>query len=360
MATKPITEREAMEMLLARRTANQEDSSAEDETREEQDVISNEVAEDDAEENIVDTEDEISDADEDHDAFDENADDDSAAPESDPDVDDEMEAEDTDESPAIDPPSSWSSEAKARFRELPPDLQATIAENERKRDLDIRRRIDQIAEQRKEAEARKAEIDKLREEYAQRLKSLLDSDVPQPPDETLLDENSEDYDPEEYNRQEARYRKAMRAREKKQAELQKLHEEQAKEWEAQLAEWQREQREYYASHMPALLDEEKGPQLARAILEYGKANGIDEERLKWASATEIHLLDKARRFDMLQNKSRSTEGRLKKVPRTVKPGSGVKEKRISPLERKIRKKIPLTPQEATQLMLERMKGRSRG
>src|SRR5512146_557213 len=47
--------------------------------------------------------------------------------------------------PAVEPPASWSDERKAKFRELPPELQEYTAQRERERDAEVRRGQDEVA-----------------------------------------------------------------------------------------------------------------------------------------------------------------------------------------------------------------------
>jgi hypothetical protein len=57
------------------------------------------------------------------------------------------------ELPTIDPPRSWTKEEKEAFQALPREHQQNIADRERARDADLRRRQDEVAAVRREAEA---------------------------------------------------------------------------------------------------------------------------------------------------------------------------------------------------------------
>lgn len=68
--------------------------------------------------------------------------------------------------PAIDPPASWSQEAKESFRALPPELQRTVADRERAREVAL------STAQREAADVRKA-VESERQNYAAQLQNAL-------------------------------------------------------------------------------------------------------------------------------------------------------------------------------------------
>jgi len=75
----------------------------------------------------------------------------------------EPEAVDEPERPAIDPPHFWSAEAKARFAELPADLQEVVLAQERDFQRVSRQKLEEAATQRKEAETRAKALQSLTE-----------------------------------------------------------------------------------------------------------------------------------------------------------------------------------------------------
>jgi hypothetical protein len=77
------------------------------------------------------------------------------------------------ETPVIEPPASWSAEHKERFRQLPPDLQAVIAEREAEQKSAFNRQINEAAEKRKAAEAEFKAAQSERQRYAQQLDHAL-------------------------------------------------------------------------------------------------------------------------------------------------------------------------------------------
>lgn len=82
---------------------------------------------------------------------------------------------DPDANPPIEPPSSWTKEAKERWNALPPDTQAYLAEREQQRDREVRRIQNEAAEVRKATEAERAQTEKVRKDYEAKLPALMES-----------------------------------------------------------------------------------------------------------------------------------------------------------------------------------------
>lgn len=75
--------------------------------------------------------------------------------------------------PPIEPPRSWTAEAKERFRSLSREDQQYVAENEKARDADYRRRQNEVAEKTKAIEAEREAVTKARTQYEAALPQLL-------------------------------------------------------------------------------------------------------------------------------------------------------------------------------------------
>lgn len=91
----------------------------------------------------------------------------------------EPEAEETPAAPAIEPPASWSADDKAEFAKLPPDLQAVVSRRESERDKLITQRTQEIADQRKAAEAEREAIATERDTLNRSLHQALLMAVPE-------------------------------------------------------------------------------------------------------------------------------------------------------------------------------------
>ena len=96
------------------------------------------------------------------------SDEDNIGPDENQTPDNEADGEDDPEqdAPSIDPPRSWTKEEKEAFKALPPVHQQRIAERERAREVEIRTRQNELAEQRKSVEAE-------RKQYEQALPTLM-------------------------------------------------------------------------------------------------------------------------------------------------------------------------------------------
>jgi hypothetical protein len=77
------------------------------------------------------------------------------------------------ETPPIEPPRSWTKEAKDRWNALPRDTQEYLAQRESERDRGLSRSQNELAEQRKAVEAERAAIAQAKSEYESRLPALV-------------------------------------------------------------------------------------------------------------------------------------------------------------------------------------------
>jgi hypothetical protein len=104
------------------------------------------------------------------------ADDLAETPDSDP--QEEVPAEQTPEAepaekPPIDPPRSWTKEAKERWSALPPETQEYLAQREQERDREVRRSQNEAAENRKAIEAERQQAEQVRKQYEAQLPALM-------------------------------------------------------------------------------------------------------------------------------------------------------------------------------------------
>jgi hypothetical protein len=73
----------------------------------------------------------------------------------------------------IEPPRSWTKEARERFSSLPRETQEYLAAREQDRDRELRRGQNEAAEQRKAMEAERQKAEQARQQYEQALPSVL-------------------------------------------------------------------------------------------------------------------------------------------------------------------------------------------
>lgn len=84
-----------------------------------------------------------------------------------------QEADPAEAPPSIDPPKSWSKEDKELFSTLPRETQERLAESETERSRTLRQRQNEIALERKAAEAERVRLEQARSQYEHTLPQLL-------------------------------------------------------------------------------------------------------------------------------------------------------------------------------------------
>lgn len=188
------------------------------------------------------------------------------------------------------------------------------------RESDYQRKTQAVAEERRAIEAQKAETEKVKADYAQRLEYLL-SQIPQddPPDQSLIDE-----DPVEYTRQRSAWEDRQRQRQQWVSEQQRLQRE-------QMERHQEEQKTYLANQEKALV--EKWPELGQDIpkgrqmiadVKNGLRDqyGYSEDELNMLMDHRAILIAKdALAYRQQQSASKKVQAKLKAKPKVAKPGA---------------------------------------
>jgi hypothetical protein len=83
------------------------------------------------------------------------------------------EAEPAEALPPIEPPRSWTKEAKDRWESLPRETQEYLAQREQERDREVRQSQNKSAEERKAIEAERQKAEQVRQQYEAALPSLM-------------------------------------------------------------------------------------------------------------------------------------------------------------------------------------------
>lgn len=213
----------------------------------------------------------------------------------------------TDDSPAIDAPNSWSSTEKEHFSTLPRDIQASLALRERERDLNIRKGQDETAAERKAIEADKEAINQQKAELSDRLKSGS-----RKPSKDLLDINHETYDPDSYHLASAKYEEGL-------AEAKKLDDELSLEDAEKLNVWQKNEIKVYQDVLPDFVDNEKGPALRQKLAEYA----VKSQSITMEQAAQAFPVTPANQMLILYQSMKYEEAvaRSKAAKKTPKPKS---------------------------------------
>lgn len=196
----------------------------------------------------------------------------------------------TDESPAIDAPNSWSKTEKESFSTLPPGIQASLALRERERDLNIRKGQDETAAERKQLEEARETVKQQKAELSERLKSGS-----RKPSTDMLDPEHESYDSDAYHLANAKYEKGL-------TEAKKLDDELSLEDVEKRRVWQENEIKVYQDVLPEFVDNEKGPAFRQKLAEYAvKTQGITMEQAAQAfpvtPAKEMKILFQSMKYE---------------------------------------------------------------
>lgn len=211
--------------------------------------------------------------------------------------------------------------------------------------------------ERAKLEAQAEEVQQLRNELIARLEELkkpnLDDLVP---DVELLDENSEKYDPEEYNRQQARYQKLQVDQRKADAELEKVKASQMAKAREEHEAFLKQQRQYYEENLPQIVDPEKGRAVASDVISYAVAlPSVSPEDLETVPADLVHVLWKAMEYDKIQAQQANPPKPTTKKPTTVRSsGNQVKPKSAADALKQEFGKKPRSEAEAMKLFKAQM------
>lgn len=245
-------------------------------------------------------------------------------PEPDEEADDEPEGEvEGDDLPPIDPPVSWTAEEKAKFAELPRDLQETVQKRETDRERFVQSKSQEAARARSESEqAAMTQLAQIEREYAQRYAATAQQfDIPEP-DIGLLATN-----PTEYAMQAHQHRAALAQRNEAQQAAQ-YYAAQAQQREAQAEQAFRAQEyQVIVSEFPEYADPTTGPKIVADLTAVARELGYPPELIEAARATDIMAMRKvaeykakAERLDRMEAKKMEKVRAAKGLPNVAKPG----------------------------------------
>lgn len=208
----------------------------------------------------------------------------------------------------IKPPHSWDAEAKARFKELPADVQELISEREGERDRAVGRAMQEAAEARKRAEVEAGE--------ALQMTQALDEIVPQAAQVFASKWDGIDWQGWAASDPEA----CLRARtefEAEQAHLQHIGAVQQQAEAVQHARYVAREEQRLKVTAPDLADPKAGPARRQALASFLLGLGATEHQLAGMSAEEAGLAYDALRWRQAQA-GLSSRGEPR-VTRTVRP-----------------------------------------
>jgi hypothetical protein len=235
-------------------------------------------------------------------------------------------ATDPAEKPPIEPPRSWTKEAKARFEALDRDTQEYVAQREAERDREVRRVQNEAAELRKSQEGRTQEVEQLRRQFEQALPGRI-SRIQQDLAEHFSDVGSW----EDANRlaqaDPARYVSWKALVDEGQALSQEAVKVQQEEHRSRLETFQRfaeEQNQLAQERIPDLADPVKRVAAEKQALDTLKAVGFSEDELaaSYNGGKDFSLRDarwqeivwKASRFDAAEKAAKAVSKQAKPAP----------------------------------------------
>jgi hypothetical protein len=238
-------------------------------------------------------------------------------------------------------PASWPAEQAAMWRALPAEAQAFIAAREAQRDSAVHSKFEEAAHLRKahEAEIEAANLNRTR--YAEAVDQLLGLVVPQPPPRSMLDRNSDDYDPDAYHYRRALHEDMVALVTRHAAQRQQIAaQEQSERFEA----IDGASRDAFLRSVPEAADQAKAPAVFRELIDYAVGLGTPAHVFATpTTALEWHVLWKAREYDRLQEAKARVEATPPPAPKPPQPalrpgvpaarGAVEQQKRASAMER---------------------------
>lgn len=243
-----------------------------------------------------------------------------------PEEQEQPEAEDEPEQPAIDPPVSWNAEEKAKFAELPREVQETLSRREAEREKFVQTKANETARATKEAERQAlSQVAEIERQAVEQLQQLSASLLPQRPDPRLLQGTDEHR--AIFYQQQAQYEAAAA----QQQQLQQAAAERGRKLNDYQQELQRREQaeniQVLQDQFPDYLDPAKA-ELRQSLASTAAALGYSHEQIAQARAPDILAMKvaaewkaKAEKFDALQKTKMETVRAAKNLPPVAKPGA---------------------------------------
>jgi len=237
--------------------------------------------------------------------------------------DEQQVEEEADDLPPIDAPVSWDAEAKAKFAELPRDVQEFVSKREGERERFVQSKSQEAARAKQEAiQAATAELTQIERQYAQHFQQVAEQLQPQRPNPALLQ-----HDPAAFYAQQAHYEETVaQQRELQQRSAEYAQQAQAREAQAAQAQAAEEHR-IIVENLPEYLDPTTGPKLRAELSAVAKELGYPDELIGQARASDImamkkvsDLKAKADKYDALMSQKMAGVRAAKGLPKVAKPG----------------------------------------
>lgn len=245
-----------------------------------------------------------------------------------------QEADPADEQPSIEPPRSWTKEAKERWQSLPRETQEYLAEREQERDREVRRSQNEAAEKLKGLTAKEQAVEQARQQYeaalpilAQNIQASMSSEFADI--KTMADVQrmaTEDWP--RYARWDAQQKQLAAVQQEHQTALER----QATEYRTKFAEFAKAQDSLLVEKVPELADTEKAAKLRSHALGVLRDVGFSEDEMNqtWSGESALNMRDhrwqmvllKAAKYDAAQQAvtEKVTTAKAKPLPPVQRPG----------------------------------------
>jgi len=213
--------------------------------------------------------------------------------------------------PTIAPPSGMSTDDQTHFATLTPEMQHFMVQREADRNAHFTRQTDEVATQRKAAEADRSQYQSQITELSQQLQLVIQDDLA-PPDISLRDA-----DPVKYDNDMAVYVNSLHQQKQAERELSRLQNLRNNE----LVRHAGEEAGKAAKLIPELGDTVKGPVLSSRISSYGVSQGYTTQEMGAAGSRDILMVYKAMQFDQLKSKGKTAAKKTsanKTAPKTIR------------------------------------------
>jgi hypothetical protein len=236
----------------------------------------------------------------------------------------EPEQEAEPETPAIEPPLSWKADKKELFKQLPPELQAAIAERESEREKFVSRQSKEAVEAKKAAEAERTAIQQERQNALSTLQSIIPALQEQIAGEFKDIKSISDIeklareDPARFVVWQAKQQALAQAHQQQQH----LAELQGKEVQKAQEEYLNEQSRLLTEKLPEWTDPVKGKALRSEIREYLQETGYkDEELARLVDHRDLIIARKAMLYDKAQAARAKAAPVKQTAPTPIKSGT---------------------------------------
>lgn len=265
---------------------------------------------------------------------------------------DEAEEQPEPETPAIEAPHFWSAEAKARFGELPPDLQLVVLENEKAGSRALTLKLEEAAAIRKEATAKAKELSSLNARIAEAAikaeQAIVDRWAGMTPEAWLRLAHD---DPAKYTKYKAQF-------DAEQTVLQQAMLAKADAERVARGQWRDEQVEALKTACPPLVDPVQGNANLGKLSDYLVAQGVAEQDLPNVGALEMTVAWKAMQFDELQKLKPTLKAQPKSAlkPSAAPPSIPSAQRELQTLKNRFAQTSSREDAVALMLAEERVKG----